>query len=75
MEHPPYSPDLPPWDFFLFACIKEQFKGRIFAEEEELLSVRSALMSEIPPDMTLQVFADWDRRLRRWLLMEGEYVE
>jgi hypothetical protein len=55
--------------------MKEQLKGRSFAEEEELLSVLSAFMSEIPCDMVLRVFADWNRRLRLCLLMKGEDVE
>jgi hypothetical protein len=44
-------------------------------KEEEPLSVPSELMSEILSDMILRVFADWNRRLRLCLLMEGEYVE
>jgi hypothetical protein len=50
MEHPTYSPDLAPWDLFGFSYMKEQLKGRSFAEEEELLSVLSELMSPIPLD-------------------------
>jgi hypothetical protein len=64
-----------PCDFFLFGYMKEQLKGRSFAGEEGLLSVLAELMSEIPPDMILRVFADWDRWLWSCLLMEGEYVE
>jgi hypothetical protein len=48
-------------------------KGRNFAEEEELLSMRSERMSEIAPDMILRVIPAWDRRLS--LLMEQEYPE
>jgi hypothetical protein len=55
--------------------MKEQPKGRGFGEEEELLSVLSEFINEIPPDMPLRVFADWNRRGRFCLLMEGEYVE
>jgi hypothetical protein len=55
--------------------MKEQLKGRSFTEEEEFLSVFSELMNEIPLDMIMRVFADWDRGLRLWLLIEGEYVE
>jgi hypothetical protein len=51
MGHPPNSPDLSPCDFFLYGTMKGQLKGRNFAEKEELLSVLSALMSEIPPDI------------------------
>jgi hypothetical protein len=75
MNRPPYSPDLAPCDFFLFGYMKEQLKGRGFAEEEELLSMLSEPMSEIPPNMILRVFANGDRRLQRCLLMEGEHVE
>jgi hypothetical protein len=52
--------------------MKKQLIGSIFAEGKELLSVISDPMNEIPPDMILRVFADWDRRLRCCLLMEGE---
>jgi hypothetical protein len=37
--------------------------------------VLSELISKIPPDMIVRVFADWNRRLWLCLLMEGEYVE
>jgi hypothetical protein len=55
--------------------MKEQLKGRGFAEKKELLSVLSELMSEAPPDMIVRVFADWNQRLRLCLLMDGECVE
>ena len=32
IPHPPYSPDLAPCDFFLFACVKCQMKGKHFAD-------------------------------------------
>jgi hypothetical protein len=52
--------------------MKDQLKGRSFAEEAKFLSVLSESMSEIPPAMILRVFADWDRC---YLLMKGDYVE
>jgi hypothetical protein len=47
---------------------------RSFAETEEILSVFSELMCEIPPDMILQVFANWNRRLWLCLLKEGNML-
>jgi hypothetical protein len=38
--------------------MKEQLKRRSFAEKEELLSVLSELISVIPLDLILRVFAD-----------------
>jgi hypothetical protein len=39
MEHPPYSPDLAPSDFFfLFPKIKEILKGRHFEDIDDIRS-------------------------------------
>jgi hypothetical protein len=74
-EHPAYSLDPAPYDIFLFSHMKEQVKGWSIAEEQELLSVLSEVMSEIPPDMILWVFGDWNQTLWFCLLMEGKHVE
>jgi len=36
VTHPPYSPDLPPADFFLFPKLKTTLKGRRFQTIEEI---------------------------------------
>ena len=36
MPQPPYSPDLPPADFFLFPKLKTPLKGKRFATIEEI---------------------------------------
>ena len=38
-EHPPYSPDLAPSDFFLFPKIKEHLADKRFASDEDLKDV------------------------------------
>ena len=40
VPHPPYSPDLPPSDFFLFPKLKMKLKGRRFQTLEEIQSRR-----------------------------------
>jgi hypothetical protein len=55
--------------------MKKQLKRRSLAESEELLPVLSHFISEIPSDMILQLFTDWDRRLWYCFLMKGEYIE
>jgi hypothetical protein len=37
MEHPPYSPDLAPSDFYLFSPMKEAQRGRRFSSDEEVI--------------------------------------
>jgi hypothetical protein len=58
-----------------FGYLRERLKERSFAEEEDLLSVLSELMSKFPSDMILRVFADWDRPLRHCLLTKEGYIE
>jgi hypothetical protein len=55
----------------------KQLKGRILAEEEELLSVLSELMSEIPPNMILVVLAAApdNEMLSRAMCMEMKIIE
>jgi hypothetical protein len=36
MEHPPSSPDLAPYDFFLFTDIKDWLKGTTFANPDNI---------------------------------------
>ena len=36
IPHPAYSPDLAPSDFFLFASLKKDIRGRHFRSDEEV---------------------------------------
>jgi len=36
LEHPPYSPDLAPADFYLFSPLKSAFKGRSFRDASDV---------------------------------------
>ncbi|GBM26742.1 hypothetical protein AVEN_175895-1 [Araneus ventricosus] len=37
MEHPPYSPDLAPADFYLFLRLKMKLKGHRFVDSDEVI--------------------------------------
>jgi hypothetical protein len=36
LNHPPYSPDLAPSDYFLFRVMKNIFRGKRFSSDEEV---------------------------------------
>jgi len=38
LDHPPYSPDLTPWDFHLFPGLKKQVKVHHFSSDEEVIA-------------------------------------
>ncbi|KAI6648133.1 Transposase [Oopsacas minuta] len=50
LEHPPYSPDLAPCDFYLFPKLKEYLSGRHFSNSIELGSAIFQYLKRIPPE-------------------------
>lgn len=36
LQHPPFSPDLPPFDFHVFGLLKKILKGRLFHSDTEV---------------------------------------
>jgi hypothetical protein len=43
LDHPPYSPDLAPDDYFLFPKVKSHLKGRLF---DSISDIRKAVTSK-----------------------------
>jgi hypothetical protein len=48
LEHPAYSPDLAPSDFFLLPKIKEILKERHFDDNDDIRSNTTAALKAIP---------------------------
>jgi histone-lysine N-methyltransferase SETMAR len=49
VPHPPYSPDLAPFDFCLFSHIKISLAGRVFNDADELLEVVIEFLNNFGP--------------------------
>ena len=56
LEHPAYSPDLAPSDFFLFPKIKEILIGRHFDDIEDIRSNTTAALQGIPQNQFQNCF-------------------
>jgi hypothetical protein len=63
IKHPPYSPYLAPYDFFLFGYIKEKLKDTGFSDVEKLYVAIQGIMTAIPGDPLLSVFFQWVKRV------------
>jgi len=48
MDHPPYSPDLAPCDFWLFPKLKNALKGQRFADLSDIHCNMKTLLRGIP---------------------------
>jgi len=78
LEHPAYSPDLAPSDFFLFPKIEEILKGRHFDDTDDIDDIRSntmAALKAIPQNHLQNCFEGWTRRWHRCIASQGEYFE
>ena len=75
LEHPAYSPDLAPNEFFLFPKIKEILKGRHFDDIDNIRSNTTAVLKAIPQNHFQNCFEGWTRRWHQCIASQGEYFE
>jgi hypothetical protein len=75
LEHPPYSPDVAPNDFFLFRKIKEILKRRYLGDTDDIRSSTMAALKAIPQNQFQDCFDGWTRRWHRCIASQGEYFE
>ena len=74
LNHPPYSPDLSPSDFFLFPMLKKMLSGNKYTSRSSPGSAIYQCPQQIPKDY-LSAFRDWVKRLQKCVSVKGEYFE
>ena len=75
IQHPPYSPDLSPCDFFLFPKLKNKLRGIRFDTAEE---IENAVKAQVRRLDTEGVRPGIEGLLHRWQKcceLDGAYVE
>jgi hypothetical protein len=75
VPHPPYSPDLTPWDFFLFPRMKSNLKERRFQDVTEILEQSLTVPHAIPESQFKRCFQQWQKRWTRCITSEGKYFK
>jgi transposase len=73
--HPPYSPDLAPSDFYIFAYVKKRLTGQMFQSRNDLFEAIIEIPRSIPMEKLMEVFLEWERRLHGYIDIDGEYFE
>ena len=71
VQHPPYSTDQAPCNFFLLPHMKDSLRGIRFQSTEEL---KEALENYLKKDFD-QVFQDWERCMQKCVGAKGNYFE
>ena len=75
LNHPPYSPDLSPCDFFLFPKLKKMLSGNKYTSRSSLGSAIYQCLQQIPKQDYLSAFRDWAKVLQKCVSVKGEYFE
>ena len=71
LNHPPYSPDLSPSDFFLFPRLKKKLSGKKFTSRSFLGSAIYQCLQQIPKEDYLSAFRDWVKSLQKCVSVKG----
>ena len=75
IPHPPYSPDLATFDFFLFPHMKGQMKRKRFADVSKVKKKTLVVLNNISTEEFQKCFQQWEKRAYKCIESEGEYFE
>ncbi|CAH1992382.1 unnamed protein product [Acanthoscelides obtectus] len=75
LDHPPYSPDLSPNDFFTFPKIKNRLRGQRFQSPEEAFDAFKNAVLDLPANEWNRCFESWFERMQMCINLRGEYFE
>ncbi|CAH1956064.1 unnamed protein product [Acanthoscelides obtectus] len=64
LDHPPYSPDLSPNDFFTLSKIKNRLRGQRFQSPEEAVDAFKNAVLDLPADEWNKCFENWFERMQ-----------
>ena len=71
LNHPPYSPDLSPYDFFLFPRLKKMLSGNIYTSRSSLGSAIYQYLQQIPKEDYLSVFSRLGKKVTKMCFSKG----
>ena len=75
LDHPPYSPDLAPCDYFLFPKLKGTIKGTRFEVVKDIKSNVTSFLKRITKEDFAECFQAWRRRMEKCTEVQGDYFE
>ena len=71
LNHPPYSPDPSPCDFFLFPRLKKMLSGNKYTSRSSLGSAIYQCLQQITKEAYSSAFRDWVKRLQNCVSVKG----
>lgn len=75
VEHPPYSPDMAPSDYYLFPNLKRDLRGRKFSSDEELQAAVFSHFEDKNCDYFYKGLEMLIHRCQKCVSIHGDYIE
>ena len=75
IQHPAYSPDLAPSDFFLFPNLKKDIRGLHFRSDEEVVMAVEEWVNGKDPNFFSFGLMTLEHRWSKCITLEGNYIE
>lgn len=75
LDHPPYSPDLAPSDYYLFRHLKKFLRGQRFSSDEEVKAVVETWFAEQPKEFFCKGITSLEGKWSKCVELLGDYVE
>lgn len=75
MDHPRYSPDLAPSDFYLFPQLKKTLMGRRFSSDDDVIKAVNGFFTQRNATFWKEGILNLYTRLNKCVALKGDYVE
>ncbi|GBM11296.1 hypothetical protein AVEN_13542-1 [Araneus ventricosus] len=75
LEHPPYSPDLAPADFYLFPRLKMKLKGHRFVDSDEVIENAKKQLKDLSKNGFQECFEQLHERWEKCVDAGGKNFE
>lgn len=75
LDHPPYSPDLAPSDFYLFRNLKQFLRGKHFLSNEEAIAAVEAYFADLPETHFRDGIKLLESHWAKCIKVNGDYIE
>ena len=75
LNHPPYSPDLAPSDYYLFQNLKSLLRGTRFRDDDEFKAATEAWFEDQIDDFYFKGIDCLNEKWAKCIEVKGDYIE
>ena len=74
LNHPPYSPDLAPSEFYLFPKLKSVLRGRVYDTDSDVIDAENEFLTGQDSSFYYDGIAKLEERWEKCVRAQGDYI-